>query len=95
MSSVATIVVVLALAGLVASWIMGATATMQAARAQPGRANAALALVAWPFMAGRLKDISPPEYSVRVNKALVALFVCAMVAAASFSLAANLSRISR
>ena len=97
MSSAATIVAMLAVAGIFASWAVGAAATLRALRMaqQPMRGGPLLAVIAWPVLAGRLKEASPPEYGVRVNKALVALFVCAMVAAASFSLAANLSRISR
>jgi hypothetical protein len=88
MATLATIVAIAALLGAVASWIAGAVSF---ARALPGK-GMWYASVAWPFASRR--DASA-EHSANVNKALVALFTCLMIAAAATSLATNLSRLSR
>ena len=87
----------LALAGAVASWIAGAwyyVQTLHAISATPERGLMLRAVVAWPFVLGRLKG-EAAEHSAKVNKALVAFFACLMIAVAAFSVATNLARVSR
>jgi hypothetical protein len=96
MSLAATIVAVLAVAGAFASWAAGAVFYLRTLRSIPAgdSRSSLLAIVAWPFVTGRLKGAAA-ENTARVNKALVALFVCLMIATAATSLATNLSRWSR
>jgi hypothetical protein len=97
MSTAAAIVAVLAFAGAVASWIVGAifyVRTLQAIGG-PDRARTRwLAVIAWPLARKRLTGAAV-EHAARVNKALVAFFACLMVAAAATSAATNMSRFSR
>jgi hypothetical protein len=96
MSLAATIVAVLAIAGAFASWTAGAVFYLRTLRSIPAEdaRSSLLAVVAWPFVTGRLKGAAA-ENTAKVNKALVAFFVCVMVAVAATSLATNLSRWSR
>jgi hypothetical protein len=96
MSTVATIVAVLAGAGAVASWIVGAMFYVRTLRAigPEQRELKWMAVVGWLFAAKRFTG-EAAEHASKVNKALVAFFVCLMVAIAAISLATNLSRISR
>src|SRR5262245_48274404 len=97
MSTVATIVAVLAVAGAVASWIAGVVfyaRTLRAASQHGQRTQTWKAIVAWPFFA-RQATGAAAEHAAKVNKALVAFFTCLMIAAAATSLATNLSRLSR
>jgi hypothetical protein len=97
MSTVATIVAVLAVAGAVASWIAGVVfyiRTLRAASDQGPRAQTWKAVVAWPFFS-RQATGAAAEHAAKVNKALVAFFTCLMIAVAATSLATNLSRLSR
>jgi hypothetical protein len=99
MSQVAFIVVYLALAGAVASWIAGAWFYAQSLRALaaeggPARRLTWLAIVAWPLALGRLQGAAA-AHAANVNKALVAFFACLIVAFAATSVATNLARVSR
>ena len=97
MAHLATIVMVLALAGAVASWIAGAVAYVRTLRAISGAEAARLrwlAIVGWPFAMKRLQGATA-NHAGQVNKALVAFIACVMVAMAATSAATNLSRLSR
>ena len=97
MSTAATIVVILALAGAAMSWVAGVVFYLRTL-GSISRPEAGLlkwqAVVAWPFVLKRLQGAAA-ENASKVNKALVAFFACLMVAVAAFSVAANLSRFSR
>ena len=96
MAQAAYIVVALALASAVASWIVGAVfyvRTLQAmAHAPNQRGLMVRAVFAWPFTVGRLKGAAEAHAAI-VNKALVAFIACLIVAAAATSVATNLSRV--
>ncbi len=102
MAQFAFIVVYLALAGALASWVAGAwfyARTLRALAAERGQARPAslavvCAMVAWPFVLGRLKGAAA-AHAAQVNKALVAVFACLTVAVAATSVATNLARVSR
>lgn len=97
MTTLATIVTILALAGAFASWVVGAMNFFFTLRVPSGEGNRKriwYAMVAWPF-ASRTMNGEAAVYSSRVNKAMVAFFTCLMIAATAFSLSANLSRLSR
>jgi hypothetical protein len=93
----ATVLFVLALAGAVISWIVGAVSYLRCLRALAAERQsraAWLAVAAWPFALKHLKGAAA-EHAARINKALVAFFACLLVAAAAGSVAANLNRISK
>jgi hypothetical protein len=98
MSLFAAIVAGLALAGAIASWIVGAwfyAATLRTLGREPGQSRAGwLAVIGWPFALKRLKGAAS-AHAANVNKALVAFLTCLTVAAAATSIATNLARISR
>ncbi|MET0631675.1 MAG: hypothetical protein ABWY47_03410 [Xanthobacteraceae bacterium] len=98
MAQLAFIVVVLALAGALASWVAGAwfyAQTLRELAAERGQPRLAwLAVVAWPFATGRIKGAAAAR-AAQVNKALVAFLACLMVALAATSVATNLARVSR
>jgi hypothetical protein len=97
MVTLATIVAVAACIGAVASWFVGAMNYARTLRLLSGHNNRRqmwYAFVGWPF-ASRQMTGEAAAYSAKVNKALVAFFVCLMIAAAATSLATNLSRFSR
>ncbi len=97
MTTLATIVSVLAMIGASASWVVGAMNFFFTLRVLSGEGNRKqmwYAMVAWPFAAREMKG-EAAVYSSRVNKAMVAFFTCLMIAATAFSLSANLSRLSR
>ncbi len=97
MSTLATIVAVMALIGAVASWVFGAVNYARTLRALSSEGDRKLmwrAAFAWLF-ASRQMSGQAAVYSSNVNKALVAFFTCLMIAAAAFSLSVNLSRLSR
>jgi hypothetical protein len=97
MGSVAIAVLMLALAGAVASFVVGAVfyaralATVGDARRAPLRW---LTVAVWPFATRRIATASAGQASV-VNKALVALFACLLVGAATISYSTNLNRFAR
>ncbi len=97
MSLFAAIVAGLALAGAIASWIVGAwfyAATLRTIAGEPEHRVGWLAVVGWPFALKRLKGAAS-AHAANVNKALVAFLTCLTVAAAATSIATNLARISR
>jgi len=94
MSYVATAVTVLALAGAIASWVVGAVSYVRTLAAIDDTGTRWLAVVAWPFVTSRIRGAAS-EHAARVNKALVAFIVCLMIAAAAWSAAANLHRFAR
>jgi hypothetical protein len=87
MQGVSTILVYLAFAGAVASWIAGAVFS---ARTGSGW----LAVVAWPFAVGRIRAAGG-EPAAQVNKALVAFVACMLVGLAAFSASTNLHRFAK
>jgi hypothetical protein len=97
MSTIATIVVVVACIGAIVSWVVGALNFVLTLRVLSGESNRKqmwYAVVAWPF-ASRQMTGEAAVYSSKANKSLVAFFTCLMIAAAAMSLATNLSRLSR
>jgi hypothetical protein len=97
MVQAAYIVAGLAVAGAIASWIVGAVYYVRTLRAisQTGPRGLLLrAIVAWPFTLGRLRGEAAAT-AATVNKALVAFFICLMVAFSAISVATNLARVSR
>ncbi len=97
MATAAYIAVGLALAGAVASWIVGAVfyvKTLRAISQDPQqRGLMPRAIFAWLFTVGRLQGEASVHASI-VNKAVVAFLACVIVAATAISLAANLARVS-
>ena len=75
MAQLAFVVAGLALAGALASWIVGAVSyvrTLRAISQDPQQRGLMLrAIVAWPFAVGRLQG-EAAEHAAKVNKALVA-----------------------
>jgi hypothetical protein len=97
MAQAAYIVAGLAVVGALASWIVGAVfyvKTLRAISQTEPRALLIQAIVAWPFTLGRLRGDAAAT-AVTVNKALIAFFVCMMVAISAISVATNLARVSR
>ena len=84
--AIATILVYLAFAGALASWIAGAVFS--------ARAGAGWLSVAWPFAIGRIRRAGG-EPAAQVNKALVAFIACMLVGVAAFSASANLHRFAK
>jgi hypothetical protein len=94
MATAATWVTCIALAGAVASWIVGAVFFARTLAAIDDTRMRWLAVVAWPFATSRIQGAAA-EHAARVNKALVAFIACLMIAAAAWSAAANLHRFAR
>ncbi len=96
MSQAAYIVAGLAVAGALASWIFGAVfyiKTLRAISQTEQRGLLIQAIVAWPFTLGRLRGDAAAS-AVNVNKALIAFFLCVMVAISAISVGTNLARVS-
>jgi hypothetical protein len=94
MAGFATVMVYLAFAGAFASWIAGAVFYARTLRAVgDGRSNW-LAVAAWPFTTSRIKAAGA-EPAAQVNKALVAVIACLMIAFAAFSVSTNLHRVAK
>ena len=96
MEKVAFLLSYAAAIGVVASYLV---ATFAAARAPEGAAvgDRALRIVSaliWP-LTGRRREGMPPDQAALLNKAVVAFMACLLVAAASWTAAANLHRIAR
>jgi hypothetical protein len=92
-----SIVAALAVVGALASWVIGAwryTRTLQTLTEEPQKRLVWLAVVAWPFMTGRIKGAAAAQATL-VNKALVAFLACLLVAAAATAVATNLARVTR
>jgi hypothetical protein len=98
MAQVAYTVAGLAVAAALASWIAGAAfyvRTLRAiARTPEPRGLMLRALVAWPFAVGRLQR-EAALHAASVNKALVAVIACLIIAVSAISVATNLARVSR
>ena len=97
MGPFAIAVLVAALAGAVASWVVGAVFYFRCLASLEGANRASLrwrAMVAWPFTLGRLNGAAA-EHAAVVNKAVVAFFVCFTVAIVTISLSTNFNRISK
>jgi len=86
MAGVFTVLVYLALAGAVASFIAGAVYS--------ARAGAGWLAMVWPFAIGRIRAAGGVPAS-QVNKAMVAFIACLLVGAAAFSASANLHRFAK
>jgi hypothetical protein len=98
MAQAAYIVAGLAVAGAIASWIVGAVYYVRTLRAISSLNEPSglllKAIVAWPFAIGRLRGEAAAS-AATVNKALIAFFVCLMVAMSAISVATNLARVAR
>jgi len=90
-----TVLVYLAFAGALASWIAGAVFYARTLRTLgvDGPANW-LAIAAWPLALSRIKGAAAAPAAL-VNKSLVAFFACLMIAFAAFSVSANLHRVAK
>ena len=95
MELVFTVLVYLAFAGALASFIAGAVFYARTLRtlSADGSANW-LAVATWPFAMSRIKG-ARAEPAALVNKSLVAFFACLMIACAAFSVSANLHRVAK
>ena len=97
MVTAAFIVVGLAVAGALASWIVGAVFYVRTLRAisqdTQQRELMPRAIFAWLFTVGRLQG-EPAAHASIVNKALVAFLACVIVAVSAISVATNLARVS-
>ena len=94
MGSVAIGVLVLALAGAVASWMIGAMYFVRSLHEVERPAAVWPAVIVWPFATKRIAS-APVETTRVVNKALVALLVCLTLGAATISYSTNLNRFAR
>ena len=86
MAQFAFIVLYLALAGALASFVAGAVYS--------ARAGAGWLAIAWPFAIGRIRAAGG-EPAAQVNKALVAFIACLLVGVAAYSASANLHRFAK
>ncbi len=84
--AISTILVYLALAGAVASFVAGAIYS--------ARAGAGWLAIAWPFALPRIRAAGG-EPAAQVNKALVAFIACVLVGVAAYSASANLHRFAK
>ena len=84
--AISTILVYLALAGAVVSFVAGAVYS--------ARAGAGWLAIAWPFALPRIRAAGG-EPAAQVNKALVAFIACVLVGVAAYSAAANLHRFAK
>ena len=90
-----TVLVYLAFAGALVSFIAGAVFYARTLRTLGADGSAHwLAVAAWPFALSRIKGAGA-EPAARVNKSLVAFFACLMIAFAAFSVSANLHRVAK
>ena len=86
MAAVSTILVYLAAAGAIASFVAGAVFA--------ARAGAGARAIVWPLAIGRIRRAGG-EPASQVNKALVAFIACMLVGLAAFSASTNLHRFAR
>ena len=84
--AISTILVYLALAGAVASFVAGAIYS--------ARAGAGWLAIAWPFALPRIRAAGG-EPAAQVNKALVAFIACVLIGVAAYSASANLHRFAK
>lgn len=98
MSQLAYIVVYLAMAGAMASWVAGAVFYIRTLSAIGSDGESArlkwLAVFAWPFAAGQLKGVAA-EHAAKVNKSIVAFLVCLLIAVMATAAATNLHRLGK
>jgi len=97
MGNVAVGVLVVAVAGAIASWTIGAVYYARALAAvgdDPRSPRRWFSVAMWPFATSRIAPASAGAASV-VNKALVALFACVLLGAATVSYSTNLNRFPR
>jgi hypothetical protein len=87
----ATFITWVALAGALASFVAGAVLS---ARSSGGSLARWLAVLVWPLSITRFTRAAGAQAAC-LNKALVAFIACLMIAAASWSAAANLHRFAR
>jgi hypothetical protein len=94
--SIAYVVMVLAIAGAVVSWIVGAIYFVRtlAALGREDRGTRWLAIFAWPFAISRLKG-DAADYAIIVTMALVAFIACIMAVVAATAVATNLARLAK
>jgi hypothetical protein len=93
-------VLTLAVAGAIASWVIGAVAYSRCIAADEGarRQRAQwLAVAVWPLGLGRLESSkgARAEQVAITNKAIVAFFVCTTLAVATISLSTNFNRLAK
>jgi hypothetical protein len=97
MATAAYIVIGLAVAGALASWVVGAVfyvRTLRAISQDPQqRGLMSRAIFSWLFTVGRLQGEAATHAST-VNKAVVAFLACVIAAATAISVATNLARVS-
>ena len=86
MAAISTILVYLAFAGALASFVAGAVYS--------ARAGTGWLTIIWPFAIGRIRAAGG-EPAAQANKALVAFIACLLVGAAAFSASANLHRFAK
>jgi hypothetical protein len=84
--AISTILVYLALAGAIASFVAGAIYS--------ARAGAGWLAIAWPFALPRIRAAGG-EPATQVNKALVAFIACVLIGVAAYSASANLHRFAK
>lgn len=96
MGPIATTVFSLAIAGALASWVVGAIyfARAIAAMNDPSGPSRWAAVVAWPFATKRMKGAAAENAAV-VNKAIVAFLICLTLAVLTISLSTNYNRIAK
>jgi hypothetical protein len=97
MGPVAIGVLVLALAGALSSWVVGAVYYARTLKAIDGASPSGvrwLSVLAWPAGISRIRAAQVGRPDV-VNKAVVALIFCITLAAATVSLSTNLNRVPR
>jgi hypothetical protein len=95
MQGVSTILIYLAAAGAIASWVAGAVFSARTLAAMPGnRGMMWLTPIAWPLALARIKGAGPGPAAL-VNKALVAFIACMLVGFAAFSASTNLHRFAK
>jgi hypothetical protein len=86
MATVSTLLVYLALAGAVASFVAGGVYS--------ARAGAGWLAIVWPLAVGRIRAAGG-EPASQVNKALVAFIACLLVGMAAFAASTNLHRFAK
>ena len=93
----ATILIYIAAAGAAGSWVAGGVFYLRTLRALsvPGQTHLRWKAVdAWPFVLKHLQGAAA-EHASKVNKAMVAFFVCLLILAAATAASTNLARFSR
>ena len=94
MQSVSTILVYLAFAGAVASWIAGAVFYVCALNdTDDASLLKRLAVPVWPFATGLVRGAS--EGPSLLSKAQIAFIACTLVGTAAFAASANLHRFAK